>query len=139
MKPIGHIFSELHDKVLWQYQQKLDNSNLFQNLSANDEYYIDLLYSLEDPTVTSFADKAKISKPAATRIIHRFVDEKYLVKRPSQTDKRMSFLELDQKVKENCEKNHQLFDQVFLNAISVLSIEEQQTLHQIMFKINQKI
>ncbi|MGX4594253.1 MarR family winged helix-turn-helix transcriptional regulator [Leuconostoc sp. JNUCC 76] len=139
MKPISLIFSELYDKVLLQYQQKSDSSEYFPNMSANDEYYIDLLYTLENPTVTSFAEKAKISKPAATRIVHRFVDEKYLVKRPSKVDKRTSYLELSQEIKENCEKNHQLFDQVFLDSISVLSPEEQKVLHKIMFKINEKI
>ncbi|WP_394455679.1 MarR family winged helix-turn-helix transcriptional regulator [Leuconostoc suionicum] len=139
MKPISLIFSELYDKVLLQYQQKSDSSEYFPNMSANDEYYIDLLYTLENPTVTSFAEKAKISKPAATRIVHRFVAEKYLVKRPSKVDKRTSYLELSQEIKENCEKNHQLFDQVFLDSISVLSPEEQKVLHKIMFKINEKI
>ena len=63
MKPISHIFSELYDKVLLQYQQQSDSNERFPNLSSNDEYYIDLLYTLENPTVTSFADKAKYPNP----------------------------------------------------------------------------
>ena len=139
MKPISHIFSELYDKVLLQYQQQSDSNERFPNLSSNDEYYIDLLYTLENPTVTSFAEKAKISKPAATRIIHRFVAEKYLVKRPSTVDKRTSYLELSAEMKINCEKNRQLFDQVFLDSISVLTPEEQTVSNKLMFKINEKI
>ena len=42
-------------------------------------------------------------------------------------------------MKINCEKNRQLFDQVFLDSISVLTPEEQTVLHKIMFKINEKI
>ncbi|MDN6968532.1 MarR family transcriptional regulator [Oenococcus sp. UCMA 17063] len=139
MRTISQIFSELYDKVLIRYQNSSQRNQQLPDLSANDEHYIDLLYELNKPTLTSFAKKAQISKPAATRIIHRFFKKGYLSKQPSLTDKRISYLKLSEELQAYCRNSYQLFDQVFLDCISVLSKEEQDQLEYLINKVNQKI
>ncbi|ALS02504.1 transcriptional regulator [Enterococcus silesiacus] len=139
MQPIGQIFSEIYDNVLIQFQNNSQRSDTFPDLSANDEHYIDILYSLKKPTLTSFAEKAEISKPASTRIIRGFLERGFLTKHPSPVDKRIQYLELSPELKEHCQKNYQLFDHVFSECLSVLSENEQKELHRLMHKINEKI
>lgn len=137
MKSISQLFSELYDQVLLNYQNDTNRSDRFPDLSANDEYYLNLLFELEDPTLTSFANKAKISKPAATRIIHRFIKAHYLTKHASSLDKRSFNLTLTDEMKKHCQQNDRLFDKVFLDAITPLSHKEQEQLAYLMNKIDQ--
>ncbi|KRL98840.1 MarR family winged helix-turn-helix transcriptional regulator [Liquorilactobacillus satsumensis] len=139
MERISQIFSELYDKVLIKYQNSPARSTAFPEMSANDEHYIDLLYTLKNATGTSFAIAAKISKPAATRIIQRFIAAGYLTKHPSKQDKRISYLTLTKAVRNHCRKNYQLFDSVFLECTAALTKEEQAQLQLLLRKINQKI
>lgn len=138
MSSIGKQFSELYDKALIRYQNSPLRSKDFPNLSANEEHYIEILYSLERATLTDFAEKADISKPAATRIIQRFLSMGYLTKLPSQTDRRVSYLELTPNLKEHCFKNFQLADTIFRDMLSVLTKEEQENLSYLINKVNKE-
>ncbi|MCC7668050.1 MAG: MarR family transcriptional regulator [Leuconostoc pseudomesenteroides] len=139
MEQISQLFSKLYDKVAINYQNSPTRSQLFPELSANDEYYLDILYSQSETTATQFADQAGISKPAATRIVKRFVQAGYLVKKPSQHDKRVVYLTLSPEMLRHCQQNYRLFDQVFLDAISILDESEQQQLQQLMQKVDQNL
>ncbi|HCU42820.1 MarR family transcriptional regulator [Leuconostoc falkenbergense] len=139
MEQISQLFSKLYDKVAINYQNSPTRSQLFPELSANDEYYLDILYSQSETTATQFADQAGISKPAATRIVKRFVAAGYLVKKPSKHDKRVIFLTLSPEMSQHCQQNYRLFDQVFLDAISILDESEQQQLQQLMLKVDRNL
>lgn len=139
MKNISQEFSELYDKVLIQYQNNSARNQQFYNLSSNDEHYINILYELNKPTLTSFSRKAKISKPAATRIIQRFLNKGYIIKQPSSTDRRVTYLQLSQALQEFCKDNTNLFDQVFLQCISSLSEKELAELKYLITKVNKKL
>lgn len=139
MSTTSQVFSELYDKVIVKFQNSVLRSNSFPDLSANDEHYIDILYSLKNPTLTTFSEKAKISKPASTRIIQSFLERGFLTKNPSATDKRVQYLELNLRLKEHCRKNYLLFDSVFSDCIAVLEDNEKKELHYLLNKINQEI
>lgn len=139
MKTISQEFSELYDKVLIRYQNDHDRNQHFPDLSGNDEHYVNLLYEIDRPTLTSFAKKAQISKPAATRILHSFLDKGYVYKEPSLTDKRVSYLKLSKALQNYCLDNTKLFNKVFLECLSALSDEEIDQLKYLISKVNQKI
>jgi Transcriptional regulators len=139
MRPLSKIFSDLYSKVLIRYQNSPERSDIMPELSANEEHYIEILYELDNPTVTSFAKKSEISKPAATRIVNHLSEKGYLTKRPSLIDKRVSYLDLDTRVRGYCKQNYALFDKVFIECISVLSDEEQEELKNLMIKIGRNI
>lgn len=139
MKTISQLFSELYDKVLIHYQNKYEEQVTLQELTANDEHYLDILYTLENPTLTTFAEKATISKPAATRIIHRFVEKGYLTREMSSSDRRTYYLKLNDEIKAYCKRNYELFDEVFDECISVLTKEEQKNLYEMIRKVNQQM
>lgn len=139
MKTISQEFSELYDKVLIRYQNDHNRNQQFPDLSGNEEHYINLLYEINRPTLTSFAKKAQISKPAATRILHGFLNRGYVLKEPSLTDKRVSYLKLNKDLQNYCLENTRLFDKVFIECISTLSKEEVKQLNYLIRKVNQKI
>ncbi|AXQ78919.1 MarR family transcriptional regulator [Streptococcus chenjunshii] len=138
MPSIAKQFAELYDKALIRFQNSSLRSTDFPDLSANEEHYIDLLYDLGKTTLTAFSRKAKISKPAATRIIHSFLDKGYLSKTPSQTDKRVSYLELNAELQEHCRKNLELADTIFLDMLSVLDEKERKQLAYLINKVNKE-
>lgn len=139
MKTISQEFSELYDKILIQYQNDSARNQQFPNLSGNDEYYIDILYKMDQPTLTSFSKQAKISKPAATRILHHFLQKGYIKKNQSLTDKRIAYLQLSQDLQNFCEDNDRLFNHVFLKCVSILSDKELDELKYLIIKVNHKI
>ncbi|MFT9267163.1 MarR family winged helix-turn-helix transcriptional regulator [Oenococcus sp.] len=139
METISQTFSELYDKILIRYQNNSERSRQIPDLSASDEQYINFLYELDQPTLTSFAEKSQISKPAATRIIQRFLKKGYLSKQPSSQDKRVSYLHLSQQLRAYCQNSYHLFNQVFLQTISVLSPAERTQLEYLIKKVNEKI
>ncbi|MFT8319888.1 MAG: MarR family winged helix-turn-helix transcriptional regulator [Bacillus sp. (in: firmicutes)] len=139
MKTISQQFSDIYEKTTILYQNNSQRDQNFSELSSNDEHYLDILYSLKKPTLTKFSEKAKISKPAATRIIQKFIEKKYLTKRPSKTDGRVQYLTLSEELEEYFKNNYQLFDQLFLGCIAVLTGEEKKQLQEILEKINRNL
>ncbi|EHJ52309.1 MarR family winged helix-turn-helix transcriptional regulator [Streptococcus macacae] len=138
MNSIRKQFSDLYDKALIRYQTSPLRSTDFPDMSANEEHYIDILYGLGQTTLTEFSEKAKISKPAATRIIHAFLKKGYLEKTPSQTDKRVFYLELIPDLQEHCRKNFQLADTIFSDMLLVLTEEERDQLSYLITKVNKE-
>lgn len=138
MTSIGKQFSELYDKVLNRYQKSPLRGNDYPKLSANEEHYLGILYGLGRTRLTAFAEKAAISKPAATRIIQGFLKKGYLTKTLSQTDKRVSYLELTPDYKEHCRKNFQLADDIFEELLTILTDEEREQLSHLINKLNKE-
>ena len=54
MEQISQLFSKLYDKVAINYQNSPTRSQLFPELSANDEYYLDILYSQSTSGVVNY-------------------------------------------------------------------------------------
>lgn len=139
MSSISQNFSELYEKATVLYQNSAERSQDFPNLSSSEEHYLDILYSLNNPTLTTFSKKAKISKPAATRIIHQFESKNYVTKVQSEQDGRVQYLVLSDALKDHFRHNLVVFDRVFSDIISCLSEDEQNVLARILEKINQTI
>lgn len=139
MSTAAQLFSEIYDKALVRYQSCEERSQDYPELTTNDSHYLEILYTLGTTTVTAFAEKASISKPAATRIINAFLEKRYLTKTPSTIDKRVIYLDLVPEMKEHCRKNFELADRIFDKILDVLSDDDKQTLYDLMGKIHQSI
>jgi DNA-binding transcriptional ArsR family regulator len=63
-------------------------------LTFNSILYLDMISFTEDCTVTKLADILKVSKPTVTSKINELVDMGLVVKTRSDTDGRVSFLDL---------------------------------------------
>ena len=58
------------------------------SLSATEAYTADVVYLLEDPTVTKLAETLNISQPNATYKVNNLVSKGYVTKTTSEDDKR---------------------------------------------------
>lgn len=67
------------------------------SLSATEAYAVDAIYLLGRPTIKQFSDFLGISQPNATYKINNLMAKGYVIKEPSDTDKREFRLHLTDK------------------------------------------
>lgn len=58
------------------------------SLSATESYTVDVIYLLENPTITQLAETLGISQPNATYKVNNLVNKGYVIKTVSEDDKR---------------------------------------------------
>jgi len=58
------------------------------SLSATEAYAVDVIYLLENPTITQLAETLGISQPNATYKVNNLVNKGYVIKTASADDKR---------------------------------------------------
>jgi DNA-binding MarR family transcriptional regulator len=58
------------------------------SLSATEAYAVDVIYLLGTPTITQLAETLGISQPNATYKVNNLVSKGYVIKTPSEDDKR---------------------------------------------------
>lgn len=137
MKEISQIFFRLYDKVMLLHQ---NNTNItavsIPEMTVNDEYYLELLYRLGEPTFTEFSEAARITKPAATQIMKRFIEKGYVQKIQLAQDRRVYHLKPADRVKDYFKESDQLLDEIFEECLSVLDKKEVTQLNQIFTKID---
>ena len=77
------------------YELQVMNGNDYYNgLSYNSLLYINVMEQMEECTVSKMADVLKITKSAVTLKINELVKQGVVVKKQSEKDKRVYFLEL---------------------------------------------
>jgi len=67
------------------------------SLSATESYCVELIYLMQNPTVSDFAGFLGISVPNATYKISNLIAKGYVIQRVSDTDKRERRLEVTEK------------------------------------------
>lgn len=67
------------------------------SLSATEAYAADVIYLLEEPTITRLAETLGISQPNATYKVNNLVAKGYVIKTVSEGDKRECRLALSEK------------------------------------------
>ncbi|MBS7576481.1 MULTISPECIES: MarR family transcriptional regulator [unclassified Enterococcus] len=130
------IFNRIYDKFMKKYYEANHFLATQQVLSTKDEYYLDLIYTMTEPTASKFAKKAQISKPAATQIMTKFIEQGYVIKTPSSHDKRVSNLTLSNEMKAYFAESYQLMERLYNQSLAFLTDEEKQQLEQILRKID---
>ena len=67
------------------------------SLSATESFCVEIIYLMERPTLSAFADFLSISLPNATYKVNSLVRKGYIRKLPSLQDKRETYLEVTDK------------------------------------------
>lgn len=70
-----------------------------QKLSLHHFAYITAIQALGNPTFTDLAEKLKVTKPSVTTMVNKLINEGYVRKEQSSTDRRIYHLYLDEKGK----------------------------------------
>ena len=84
------------------------------SLTATESYCVEVIFLLDRPSVHEFADYVNISLPNATYRISNLINKGFIIKIPSERDKREYFLAVTDKFKEyygaNCIFNAKLMN-----------------------------
>ncbi|KPU27857.1 hypothetical protein TR13x_00410 [Caloranaerobacter sp. TR13] len=86
-------------------------------------------------TVSSLSEKLTISAPAASKLIEQLHKSGFVIRKRSDKDRRVVFIELTDKGKEILKNNEQIRNEVFKEMLSPLSKNEIDTLINILKKI----
>lgn len=68
-----------------------------EHLGYNSILYLDLIYFVQPCTASALAELLNISKPGVTLKIKGLVEQGYVIKTPSQRDKRVNYLKVNEK------------------------------------------
>ncbi|GAJ26146.1 hypothetical protein JCM15457_1058 [Liquorilactobacillus sucicola DSM 21376 = JCM 15457] len=114
MVDLKKAYYSLYDKIMAeQLKQESALKIPFENITPNDEFYLDILYRHKGITLSEFASLAKVTKPGATHIITRFEKLGAVYRTQSSTDKRVYHLELNSALITYYQKSYQIFDDIF--------------------------
>lgn len=138
MKDIRFLIPSIKSKIKNLHNEKKLNS-FFPEINENEEYYLSILYSLQNPTFTEFAEAAEITKPAATQIIKKLVEKGYVEKNQSKEDRRVYFLSLNNTIKNSFEESYLYLDKIYEYCLTILNEDEKYHLKNILFKVNKAL
>lgn len=138
MKNFVSIFEDIHSKFMETFYQ--DNElKKEEKLTNNENFYLDIIFNLKKITLTKFAETAKVTKPAATQIINKFIDKGYVTKKTSEKDKRVCYIELTENIKKYFNDSYQKLNQIYKECMSFLTKEELNEFNTILLKINDNL
>ncbi len=138
MNEIGEIVSQIYNKIMARHNAGISTVSI-PEMTVNEEYYLDILYYLENPTFSEFAEAAEITKPAATQIIKRFISKGYVQKKPSETDKRVYHLEINDTIRQYFAESDRRLDEIYQDALSCLSEDEIGQLKAFLLRIDKHL
>ena len=88
-----YYLSDLIEKIL---------SDTFKDACINDLsqqqlHYLQVILRMGNPTITELANELKLTKPTVTALVDKMVKKGYVKRVPSDSDRRMTHLCIDQK------------------------------------------
>jgi len=138
MNNLISLFDSIHNKFMDNFY-KNNNLKKDKNITNNEGHYLNIIFNLKKITLTKFAEKAKITKPAATQIINKYIDKGYVIKKVSDKDKRVCYIELTEQLKKYFTDGYNKFNKVYNYYLSFLTEEELKQLNTILLKINNNL
>ncbi|WFD10733.1 MarR family winged helix-turn-helix transcriptional regulator [Tepidibacter hydrothermalis] len=87
-------------KVHKRYIEKIMSKQEFSRFSINHMYYLEYIYTLNNPTFSQLAEALNVTKPSVTAMIKKLTDKGYVEKMNSQYDKREFHIYLTDRGKE---------------------------------------
>lgn len=87
--------SDLIEKVL----SETFNSYDIEDLSQQQLHYLQVIVRLQNPTITELARELKLTKPTVTVLVDKLVSRVYVRRVPSDSDRRVTHLHIDEKGK----------------------------------------
>ncbi|MGB4415411.1 MAG: MarR family transcriptional regulator [Paludibacter sp.] len=88
-------FSDLVEKVL----SETFNSYNIEDLTQQQFHYLQVISRLHNPTITELSKELKLTKPTVTVLVDKLESKGYVRREPSDSDKRVAHLHIDEKGK----------------------------------------
>lgn len=133
------LFNEIYIKFMDKYYQGVSDSTKGFKLTEREEFYLDIIYKNKKITLSDFAAQSKITKPAATQIVNKFIKDNYVIKTTSSLDKRVCYIELSEDTEKYLINSYEKLNNLYNECLSFLSKEEIDNLNDILLKINRNL
>jgi len=109
------------------------------SLSASEAYAVEVIYSLNEPTISQFAKFLQISQPNATYKVNTLIRKGYIEKVHSDTDKREYHLRTTPKFQEYYAINQNYLNTVMQRIRSRFSDDETEQLEHMLRVISEEL
>lgn len=132
------LFEDIHQR----FMDNFDKSNKLKKdkkISNSEENYLGIIFNLKRITLSKFAEQAKITKPAATQIINKYIDKGYVTKNVSNEDKRVCYIELTENIKKYFEESYKKLNIFYNECLNFLTEDELKKLNSLLLKIDSNL
>jgi len=132
------LFEDIHEKFMDNFN-KINKLKSEKNISNSEENYLNIIFNLKKITLSKFAEQAKITKPAATQIINKYIDKGYVTKKVSVEDKRVCYIELTENIKKYFEESYKKLNKFYNDCLDFLTEDEFEQLNSLLLKIDNNL
>jgi complete genome len=129
------LVEEINKKFLERYYEISEGIEERLELSERDFYYLRIILEAQKMNLTEFSKISKVSKPAGTKIINKYLKKGYVIKEVSEEDKRFSYIQLSDELKNYLKKDQQIANRVYESFLGVLNKNERERLEKLLVKI----
>jgi DNA-binding MarR family transcriptional regulator len=136
MNQITSAIFSLYDifiKELYETQKELSVN--IHGVNIMDESCLDAIYHYESISPTDLAHHLQVTKPAITKMLHKYESLDLIEKHPSASDRRSFEVSLKPLVAKRFDETYSLFDQLISKKLSHLSTNEQDKLYLLLNKL----
>jgi complete genome len=135
MIDLFELVEEINKKFLERYYEISEGIEERLELSERDFYYLRIILEAQKMNLTEFSKISKVSKPAGTKIINKYLKKGYVIKEVSEEDKRFSYIQLSDELKNYLEKDQQIANRIYESFLGVLNKNEREMLEKLLVKI----
>ena len=132
------LFEDIHNKFMDNFNKK-NNVRCENKITNSEDRYLGIIFDLKKLTLSKFAEKAKITKPAATQIINKYIDKGYVTKKVSEDDKRVCYIELTENLKKYFNENYNKLNKFYNECLNFLTEDEFKQLNSLLLKIDNNL
>ena len=129
------LVEEIHKKFLEKYYEIFEGMEDKAELSERDFHYLRIIFETGKINLTEFSKLSKVSKPAGTKIVNKYLKKGYITKEISKEDKRFSYIQLSDEMKKFLEKDQQIANSIYESFLTVLDENEREQLEKLLVKI----
>lgn len=130
----GYLLMNISKQLKYDLNQTL----LQKGVTVQQWAVIQQINQRTKATVAELSIQLDMDKPTVSGIVKRLEGKQLVSKVPHPSDQRSSLLLLTEAGKVILEECQRISEQILQKSLSVLSVEEQQTLNQLLTKINQE-
>lgn len=132
------LFENIHDKFIDNFN-KNNSMKSKEKITNNENHYLEIIFNFRKMTLSKFAEKAKITKPAATQIINKYIDKGYVTKKVSEKDKRVCYIELTEQLKKYFDESYNKLNKFYKECLDFLTEDEVKQLNSLLLKIDNNL
>lgn len=104
-------------------------------VTFRQNYYLDVISRMDQPTCSELAEKFRVSKPAVTAIVNKLIDMGYLKKNQCSDDRRVFYITLSERGQRLMESNNAVAREWAQHIESTLSPAELQKYAEFLEKV----